>query len=244
MITLRRKPSSGGGTWGSITGTLGDQTDLQSALNAKLGLAGGTLTGQVCIPLTANQNITNVRNAGFLFGASAATAQAGIAAFNSTLFFHTASVTNDAIFPMQLNTSELGLAGSVAIGWSSVNASSSKDLSLNRAAAATLQLGFNHATAPINQKIKGPNATVSGVGGDVWICGGSGVMADGYTRLGTASGGIAFFGQGGSIRISGDTQADGVDPVNQNTEFTGGEAGGSYTIGGLIKALKNYGLIG
>src|ERR671923_222920 len=32
------KPSSGGGgggTWGSITGTLSDQTDLQNALNAR-----------------------------------------------------------------------------------------------------------------------------------------------------------------------------------------------------------------
>lgn len=32
--------SGGGGTWGSITGTLSSQTDLQSALNAKLSLAG------------------------------------------------------------------------------------------------------------------------------------------------------------------------------------------------------------
>src|SRR5208282_4213885 len=29
---------SGGGTWGSITGTLSNQTDLQTALNAKLNL--------------------------------------------------------------------------------------------------------------------------------------------------------------------------------------------------------------
>lgn len=44
----------GGGTWGSITGTLSDQTDLQSALNAKLGLSGGALTG----PLSAFGGIT------------------------------------------------------------------------------------------------------------------------------------------------------------------------------------------
>lgn len=37
----------GGGTWGSITGTLSSQTDLQSALDAKLPLAGGTMTGQL-----------------------------------------------------------------------------------------------------------------------------------------------------------------------------------------------------
>ena len=32
--------SSGGGTWGSITGTLSDQTDLQAALDGKLGTSG------------------------------------------------------------------------------------------------------------------------------------------------------------------------------------------------------------
>jgi hypothetical protein len=39
-------PTGGGGTWGSITGTLSDQTDLQNALDAKANLAGGnTFTG-------------------------------------------------------------------------------------------------------------------------------------------------------------------------------------------------------
>lgn len=34
--------SSGGGTWGSITGTLSSQTDLQTALNARLTVASGS----------------------------------------------------------------------------------------------------------------------------------------------------------------------------------------------------------
>jgi len=34
-------------SWGGITGTLSSQTDLQTALNAKLNLTGGTLTGPV-----------------------------------------------------------------------------------------------------------------------------------------------------------------------------------------------------
>jgi hypothetical protein len=33
--------------WGSITGTLSNQTDLQNALNAKLSLSGGTMTGAI-----------------------------------------------------------------------------------------------------------------------------------------------------------------------------------------------------
>ena len=47
--------STGGGgdgsaAWGSITGTLADQTDLQSALNAKAPLASPTFTGVVTTP--------------------------------------------------------------------------------------------------------------------------------------------------------------------------------------------------
>jgi hypothetical protein len=43
--------NSGGGSpdWGDIGGTLSDQTDLQSALDAKLSLTGGTVTGAVTL---------------------------------------------------------------------------------------------------------------------------------------------------------------------------------------------------
>jgi hypothetical protein len=42
--------SAGAGVaWGAITGTLSSQTDLQTALNAKLNLSGGTLTGDLTI---------------------------------------------------------------------------------------------------------------------------------------------------------------------------------------------------
>jgi hypothetical protein len=39
--------SAGSVAWGSITGTLANQTDLQTALNALLPLAGGTMTGPI-----------------------------------------------------------------------------------------------------------------------------------------------------------------------------------------------------
>lgn len=56
----------GGGTWGSITGTLSSQTDLQSALDAKLALAGGTMTGKL---VTTN---AVAGGAGFNIGTSTA----------------------------------------------------------------------------------------------------------------------------------------------------------------------------
>ncbi len=40
----------GGASWGSITGTLSNQTDLQTALNLKAALAGPTFTGNVTVP--------------------------------------------------------------------------------------------------------------------------------------------------------------------------------------------------
>lgn len=52
-------PVSGGGsggsaTWGSITGTLANQTDLENALNAKAPTASPTFTGTITTPLTAH----------------------------------------------------------------------------------------------------------------------------------------------------------------------------------------------
>ena len=172
-----------------------------------LPLSGGTLTGPVCIPLAANQHISNVRNAGLLFGSSSAAATAGIAAFNNTLFFHTSSVIDGSIFPMQLNTSELGLASSVLIAWSSGNASSTKDLLLGRAAAATLQLGQTHATTPTTQIIKAHNVT-TGTGADLCLKGGTGSVANGVVSFGvrsaiaaeTITGYITIKDEGGTVR--------------------------------------------
>jgi hypothetical protein len=43
----------GGGTWGSITGTLSAQTDLQAALDLKANLAGAAFTGACSVTLTS-----------------------------------------------------------------------------------------------------------------------------------------------------------------------------------------------
>lgn len=49
LINRGTGTSSGGGTWGSITGTLSSQTDLQAALDARLPLAGGTMSGNITL---------------------------------------------------------------------------------------------------------------------------------------------------------------------------------------------------
>lgn len=54
----------GGGTWGSITGTLSDQTDLQTALNLKAPLASPTFTGTVTVPTPFTLGATSVTSTG------------------------------------------------------------------------------------------------------------------------------------------------------------------------------------
>jgi len=58
---------SGGGTWGSITGTLSNQTDLQAALNLKANLASPTFTGTPAAPTAANgTNTTQLATTAFV----------------------------------------------------------------------------------------------------------------------------------------------------------------------------------
>jgi len=51
VLSITKGTGTGGSsTWGSITGTLSSQTDLQSALNAKVAKAGDTMTGTLTAP--------------------------------------------------------------------------------------------------------------------------------------------------------------------------------------------------
>lgn len=50
---------SGGGTWGSITGTLSNQTDLQTALDAKVSGTSPTFTTQITSPIVYGSSVAN-----------------------------------------------------------------------------------------------------------------------------------------------------------------------------------------
>jgi hypothetical protein len=56
--------TSGGGTWGSITGTLSNQTDLYNALGDKLNLTGGNMTGDIAFLVDGNGDDTAVGSFG------------------------------------------------------------------------------------------------------------------------------------------------------------------------------------
>ncbi|HVU38085.1 MAG TPA: hypothetical protein VHC95_07100 [Opitutales bacterium] len=57
----------GGGAWGSITGTLADQTDLSTALAAKAPLASPTFTGTMTIPTVAGTSDNSTKAASTAF---------------------------------------------------------------------------------------------------------------------------------------------------------------------------------
>jgi hypothetical protein len=56
--------SVGGGavSWGSITGTLSDQTDLNSSLIGKMPLSGGTFTGAAIAQANTNYSTAQIHN--------------------------------------------------------------------------------------------------------------------------------------------------------------------------------------
>lgn len=62
--------SSSGGTWGSITGTLSSQTDLQTALNLLAPLANPTFTGTVTAAAVTTTGIFSNSQAGALSAAA------------------------------------------------------------------------------------------------------------------------------------------------------------------------------
>lgn len=82
----------GGGTWGSITGTLSSQTDLQTALDLKAPLASPTFTGTPAAPTAApGTNTTQVATTAFVQAANGGKADQFI-----TLRTEVASHTLDA----------------------------------------------------------------------------------------------------------------------------------------------------
>jgi hypothetical protein len=98
----------GGGAWGSIIGTLSDQTDLQTALNAKAPTASPTFTGTITTPLTASRAVV-----------SNASSQLAVSATTDTQIGYLSTLASDVQVQITalINTitSALTLAGSGAL---------------------------------------------------------------------------------------------------------------------------------
>ena len=114
--------------------------------------------------------------------------------------------------------------------------------------ADIIQMGSDHATTPTHQTFKA-HAVTTGSGADLILQGGAGSANDGYVKIGTATGGLSFFGASGATLISGNINTNissgGVgSALLDDTQSDGGLGGGAYTFGGLVAALKSYGIIG
>ena len=304
----------GASAWGSITGTLSAQTDLQTALDAKLNLTGGTLTGQLINSTNGAASTPPVLLSGTIFTGGSATTTKPQHLIEPTGTTSTSWSTSGTLyggnapagftgnlFDFQIDgVSRLRLSGTVLlpgasggtdlgqynmgfgtvrarnvfvesgsgnrgfalvqdfgvqagsegwIGFSSVAATGANwDAFFTRAAAATIQMGSNHATTATHQTFKAHDVT-TGAGADLFLQGGAGSANDGYVKIGTATGGLAFFGASGSPLISGNINTNissgGVgSALLDDTQSDGGLGGGAYTFGGLVAALKSYGIIG
>jgi hypothetical protein len=118
--------ATGSGTtfaWGAATGTLTDQTDLATALNAKAPLASPALTGNPTAPTpTAGDNDTSIATTAFVVGAIASVAPLASPALtgNPTAPTATAGDNDNSIATTAFVHNELGgyapLAGAALTG--------------------------------------------------------------------------------------------------------------------------------
>jgi hypothetical protein len=85
----------------------------------------------------------------------------------------------------------VNLGSGAALRWTNDTPASTADVTLSRAAANTLQLGTNTATASataVGQTLKGPNATgTTSTGGSLTLSGGTGTSAGGAVIITTAA---------------------------------------------------------
>lgn len=231
---------------------------LIAALAAKLDKAGGTMTGVLSLAEGTNAAPSvNFGDAGTGFY-KYATNNIGVTC-NGTMRWYwnqdgslynngAALIMNSsyAVMPtLYLRTNGLCLL-----------MGASDDVRIERAAAASLQLGSNHATTPTAQTIKAHNVT-TGTGAALILCGGTGSVAGGSVKLAAPSttgagvtavevgpgGLLGFFGAGPQTQPStGGSSASFVEntgtALNENSTFD------NYTISQVVAALRSLGLLG
>lgn len=254
--------TGGSATFATLGGVPGDNTALAAALAAKLDKAGGTMTGALTISTTGT---------GLTVGSGAAGSSIGIRGTGTTLLMTVGFGDSVSIGGQVLAAGGLSLSGGSLLGrnaaagvympsagqigfGSSVDNTGTNDAFLVRAAAASLQLGANHATTPTAQTIKAHNVT-TGSGANLTLCGGTGSIAGGSVVLAAsattgapdpvvevkANAILAFFNTGGSAKVgtgtSGESAAIGSGGyLTEDTTYAG------YTLGQIVAGLRAYGL--
>ncbi len=210
--------------WGGITGTLSNQTDLQNALNAKLNLSGGTMTGNLILP-----GITITSLTGYLYanGSSAVTASTTIPvaaltydsiAVNSQTCTLGSSCTVTADTPNSLTFNNGGSGGASG---STFNGASALTVSYNTVGAAA-----SNASTTVNGQTctLGSSCTVTAAATSITV---------GTTTVSSGTTGYILYDNGGTL---GDLATTGSGNVVQATSpsIAGLTVTSSFTATGLV----------
>ena len=203
----------------SHTHAIADVTGLQDDLDAKLALAGGTMTGALGIAagglltaaLSGSQTWNNIGTVcrGMEFAITDTNSAAGSTLLrllggaagttvmfevdkngnvkvggNPIAFSNTGGFTSYGAQIVFFDATDFGLFANLTFSGGSSSGLRIKwsDLILGRGAAATLQMGINHASAPTDQVIKAHDVT-TGTGAGLTLSGGLGSVANGAVVL-------------------------------------------------------------
>lgn len=172
-----------------------------------LPLTGGTLTGGLALSSGAIRVNTLSSAATPAFGFTDSGATGWFSPSNSVAYYGGAS--RGILFGLArsgIGTVQIGYNGRLEFSTGPAD-SGTLDLFVGRDAAASLQLGVNHATTATNQTIKAHNVT-TGTGADLCLKGGTGSVANGVVSFGvrsaigaeTITGFITIKDEGGTVR--------------------------------------------
>jgi len=234
--------AAGGGTWGSITGTLSSQTDLQAALDLKAPLASPTFTGTIGTPLTASKllatdasgNLTataaNSSQATYLDLTSSAQTQ-----LNGKLSTSNYSAKGDLVAGVSSGVVagvSVGSNGKVLVADSDAtaglrwdNATPKKNYVTNWNAEGGVTTGWStyadaSGTQPVDCTGGTPNST--------WAASASSAIHDSNNFLATLNTGATRQGEGVSYAFTVDS---GDSPAMMNVKFFYKINGGTFTAG-------------
>ena len=229
---------------------------LSAALAAKLDKAGGTMTG--ALNLSAGTNAApsvNFGDAGTGFY-KYATNNIGVACNGNMRWYwnQDGNLYNNGAPLIMTSSYSVMPALYLRTNGLCLIMGASDDVRIERAAAATLQLGSNHATTPTAQTIKAHNVT-TGSGANLTLCGGTGSVMGGSVKIAAStttgapntlievmpSDQLAFFGTGGSTQpntgIAGQSHVAG-----SGTAVTEDSTFGGYTLMQVVAGLRALGL--
>ena len=216
---------------------------LTTALAAKLNATGGTMTGVLSLAAGTNAAPSvNFGDTGTGFYKNA-TNNIGVACNGTMRWFwnQDGSLYNNGA-PLVMNSSYAVMPTLyLRTNGLCLLLGASDDVRIERAAAASLQLGSNHATTPTDQTIKAHNVT-TGTGAALKLCGGTGSVGNGAVIIGDAPDMPAgFHGYSCPQASTGSGSVSFVE--NYGTTVNDQSTFGGYTLGQVVSALQQKGIL-